>query len=230
MSQEQVLDQLYESLFTLEQMLTESIAQCAEVFEIAEHAGLSHVTEALKRSIIPQLNTFLDSDTEYSMSAIVESVERGPQEHLTERAQPQPQYSNSGNPKYDDMFNRLLESSAEIEQTGRVTFKLDEVSTPTEDEIEHVRHPLAEAGIGQPPRPPGQKEKVEFDGMENWRSVLNESSNISAPSRGGGAEDAINDIMNFSEAMPSHPPQGSPEIGNTSADVDASVANILSNL
>lgn len=225
------VEQLYESLFTFEQMLTESIAQCAEVFELAERAGLSHVSQKLKRGIITQLSTFLDGNTEHSMPSIVESIEGDPQSEQLQEEHQDLQYSNSGNPKYDEMFNKLLESSVEIEQTGRTKFKLDEINRPSEHELEHPIASLPPAN--NPPRLPSQKEKVEFDGMENWRSLMNEGS-----SRGGGsapagdAGDIARTIMNLSEndvegLMPSSNP---PRQSNPNMDVDSDVGNILANL
>lgn len=235
---------LYESLFTIEEMLTEVVAECANASELASQAHLSEISKRLHAGLLAPLEAFLDQRTPTSMSTLIEIADGVPAPRMTEATPAAPlqryeepyeeeedederydeELSDTGNPKYDDMFNNLLESSKELTSAGR-KFKLDEIDKPDESELEH---PItATPTVNNPPRLPGQREKVEFDGMENWRSIVNEST----PSQpGGGAEDAINSIMNFSEATPATPPQGSPEIGNASSDVDPSVANILSNL
>jgi hypothetical protein len=238
---------LYESLYTIEEMLTEVVAECATASKLAKSSNLSEISDRLQAGLLRPLQIFLDGKTPTSMATLIEIADGIPAPRLTETTpqqyededdyeedeQPE-QYeerlSHTGNPKYDDMFNKLFESSIDIEQTGRIKFKLDEIGKPSDQELEKPISALPAAN--NPPRLPGQKEKVEFDGMENWRSILKESS--SGPSRlsGGDAGDIAHTLMNLSEndvegLIPTANP---PKRSNASVDLDPDIDNILSNL
>lgn len=236
---------LYESLFTIEEMLTEVVAECANASDLANQANLSEVSKRLRAGLLSPLQAFLDQKTPTSMSTLIEIADGIPAPRMTEAVQshneaieetyeeePEQQYeeySQTGNPKYDDMFNNLLESSKEFTSAGR-KFKLDEIDKPAESELEH---PIAAVpNANNPPRMPGQKEKVEFDGMENWRSVLSESGSGPSGPQGGDAGDIAHTIMNLSEndvegLTPSSNP---PTQSNPNMDIDNDVGNILANL
>lgn len=232
---------LYESLFTIEEMLTEVVAECANASTLANRANLSEVSKRLHAGLLTPLQIFLDQKTPTSMSTLVEIADGIPTARMTEtvqqydndyeepEAEQEYEYSQTGNPKYDDMFNKLFESSKELVSAGR-KFKLDEINAPSEQELEK---PIAATPLANnPPRMPGQKERVEFDGMENWRSVLSEGSAGPPRLSGGDAGDIASTIMNLSEndvegLTPSPNP---PRRSNPNIDIDSDVSNILANL
>lgn len=237
-------------------MLTEVIAECVNASNLANQAHLSEVSKRLHIGLLSPLQEFLDGKTPTSMSTLIEIADGIPAPRLSEQS-PQKQaiveteaapieddtideaneqeryaeYSQTGNPKYDDMFNSLLESSKEFVRAGR-KFKLDEIDQPAEAELEPPITDVPSAA-NNPPRMPGQKEKVEFDGMENWRSVLGESGAgaMGAPT-GGDAGDIAHTLLNLPESeveglIPSSNP---PQQSNPNMEVDSDVSNILSNL
>jgi hypothetical protein len=129
------------------------------------------------------------------------------------------------------MFNNLLESSKELTQAGR-KFKLDEINQPSEMEIEKPISMDLTKMNNPPPTQPMQKKSVEFDGMENWRSVLSESAPGPSRPQGGDAGDVVNAIMGMSESDVAGltPSPGGPAQSNPNTDIDADVSNILSSL
>lgn len=232
---DQKMVEVYDSLLTLEGMLTEAISECAEAAQKAHNAGLDEIANRLGQGILPQIHVFLDSTEPHSMQALLEIADGVPPTSRVQetRAIEQPsqepvEYSHSGNPKYDEMFNNLLESSRQTKHT----FKLDQAPDP--EEIEQTEHPLLSERDKNAPRQPMErrKEEVAFDGMENWRSMINESSS-SGPS--GDAGDIVNTLMNIDEgsldmggAAPSPNP---PQTGNNDGiEVDPSIAGALAGM
>lgn len=246
---------LYESLFTIEEMLTEVVGECANASKFANQAQLSEVSRRLQAGLLEPLQEFLDQKTPTSMSTLIEIADGIPAPRLTESTprrqyeetsdeyededqdenetdeyEQYEEYSQTGDPKYDSMFNGLLESSKELTRAGR-KFKLDEIDKPDKSEIEEPIAALPD-DKNPPPQMPGQKEKVEFDGMENWRSVLSEGSPGPSGPAGGDAGDIVSTLSSLSEndvegLTPSANP---PKQSNPNTDVDSDVSNILANL
>jgi len=235
---------LYDSLFTIEEMLTEVVAECATASELANKSNLSEIATRLRAGLLDPLQEFLDENGPTSMATIVEIADGIPAPRLTERKQASPiqerveeseetAYSQSGDPKYDNMFNSLLKSSKEIEETGRVKFKLDEVNSPSEADLEKPISVNLDEMKNPPPQMPGARSTgVEFDGMENWRNVLSESTPEPSRPQGGDAGDMASAIMGMSESdvVGPSPSSGNPSQANPSADLDADVSSILSSL